>query len=61
MVCRALSYPVPAVGCGLLLNRIINHPRIDLDDELSNWPDRNDRRKVVLCLIEKDRKRCVLP
>ena len=30
MVCRALSYPVPAVGCDLLLNCIINHPRVDL-------------------------------
>jgi hypothetical protein len=30
------------------------------DDDLSNWPDRNDRRKVVLGPIEKDRKRCVL-
>jgi len=30
MVCRTLSYPVPAVGCDLLLNRRINHGRIDL-------------------------------
>jgi len=30
MVCCGLSYPVPAVGCDLLLNRIINHRRVDL-------------------------------